>query len=102
MRILHEFIMALRRTIWKTAAGDAVDDPDAIPHVSDRLEWEPTSEEILKMTTADQIRFVQNARMKEGCRMDEWRNRARIRACYLINNAYEGVKDERQELELPS
>ena len=54
----------------------------------DQLEYEPTSDQILSMDTQEQNDLVRNARMKEGCNPDDQGNRAKIRACYLINEAY--------------
>jgi len=54
----------------------------------DKLENEPTKEQILSMTSAEQSNFVKTARMEPECLPDDNRNRAMIRACYLINEAY--------------
>jgi hypothetical protein len=60
----------------------------------DKLVNEPTREQILAMPLPEEILFVQNARMDSDCKPDETRNRARVRACYLINEAYK--KQEKQ------
>jgi hypothetical protein len=56
--------------------------------LKDELVNEPTLEEILDMSSLEASNFIQNARMKEGCKPDVWENRAKIRACYLIKEAY--------------
>jgi hypothetical protein len=54
----------------------------------DKLVNEPTWEQILAMSLTEQQLLVRNARMDSDCKPDETRNRARVRACYLINEAY--------------
>ena len=54
----------------------------------DKLVNEPTREQILEMSLTEQQLLVRNARMNSDCKNDENGNRAAIRACYLINEAY--------------
>lgn len=60
--------------------------------IPDQLVNEPTLEQILAMSLTEQQLLVRNARMDSDCKPDDNRNRARIRACYLINEAYKTVK----------
>lgn len=58
----------------------------------DKLVNEPTKEQILTMTFKEELLFVQEARMEPECLPDDNGNRAMIRACYLINEAYKMEK----------
>jgi hypothetical protein len=59
---------------------------------ADKLVNEPAAEQILSMTFEEELLFVQTARMEPECLPDDNGNRAMIRACYLINEAYKMEK----------
>lgn len=86
---MKELLLRVLRLIWICEANT-----EEVPHITDKLVYEPDADTILNMSIEEQTAFIRNAKMADGCNPDDTGNRARIRACYVLNDAYEGVKQQ--------